>query len=141
LQAPQRNGPKGEEIMPLPTSLIIAVALAVINLWLSIRTGQARRTAKVSIGDGGNPLLVARMRAHANFVEYVPIALILMALIESNGGSSRILWLLGIALVIGRVLHPFGMERPSPNPFRIGGIMLTYLVTIALVVYALVVLF
>ena len=127
--------------MPLPTSLIIAVALAVINLWLSIRTGQARRTAKVSIGDGGNPLLVARMRAHANFVEYVPIVLILMALIESNGGSSRILWLLGIALVIGRVLHPFGMERPSPNPFRIGGIMLTYLVTIALVVYALVVLF
>jgi hypothetical protein len=127
--------------MPLPTSLIIAVALAVINLWLSIRTGQARQTAKVSIGDGGNPLLVARMRAHANFIEYVPIALILMALIESNGGSSRILWLLGIALVIGRVLHPFGMERPSPNPFRIAGIMLTYLVTIALVVYALVILF
>ena len=127
--------------MPLPTSLIIAVALAVINLWLSIRTGQARQTAKVSSGGGGNPLLVARMRAHANFVEYVPIALILMALIESNGGSSRVLWLLGIALVIGRVLHPFGMERPSPNPFRIGGIMLTYLVTIALVVYALVILF
>lgn len=127
--------------MPLTTSLIIAVALAVINLWLSIRTGQARQLAKVSVGDGGDPLLIARMRAHANFIEYVPIALILMALIESGGGSPRILWLIGIALVIGRLLHPFGMERPSPNPFRIGGILLTYLVTIALVVWALILVF
>ena len=127
--------------MPPITTITIAAALALINLWLSIRTGQARQAAKVSIGDGGDPRLMARMRAQANFVEYVPIALIIMALIEANGGSSRILWLLGIALVIGRVLHPFGMERPSPNPFRTGGILLTYLVTIALVVYALVLLF
>ena len=127
--------------MPLTISLIIAVALAVINLWLSIRTGQARQLAKVSIGDGGNPLLTARMRAHANFVEYVPIALILMALIETHRGNPQILWLIGIALVIGRVIHPFGMERPSPNPFRIGGILLTYLVTIALIVWALILIF
>jgi uncharacterized membrane protein YecN with MAPEG domain len=127
--------------MPLTISLITAVALAVINLWLSIRTGQARQAAKVSIGDGGDPLLTARMRAHANFIEYVPIALILMALIESGGGNPRILWLIGIALVIGRLIHPFGMERPSPNPFRIGGILLTYLVTIALIVWALVLVF
>jgi uncharacterized membrane protein YecN with MAPEG domain len=126
--------------MPLVTSLIIAVALAVINLWLSIRTGQARQAAKVSVGDGDNPLLIARMRAHANFIEYVPMALILMALIDSSGSNSQLLWLLGIALVIGRIIHPFGMERPSPNPFRIGGILLTYLVTIALIVWAVIIL-
>ena len=124
--------------MPLTITLIVTVALAVVNLWLSVRTGQARQACKVSIGDGGNPLLIARMRAHANFIEYVPMALILMALIESGGGDSRVLWLLGIALVIGRVLHPFGMERPSPNPFRVGGILLTYLVTIALIVWAII---
>jgi uncharacterized protein len=124
--------------MPLVTTLIIAVALAVVNLWLSIRTGQARRAAKVSVGDGDNPLLVARMRAHANFIEYVPMALILMALIESAGGSGQLLWLLGIALVVGRLLHPFGMERPSPNPLRTIGILLTYLVTIALIVWAII---
>jgi hypothetical protein len=127
--------------MPLVTTLIIAVALAVVNLWLSIRTGQARQAAKVSIGDGDNPLLIARMRAHANFIEYVPMALILMALIESGGGSGQLLWLLGIALVVGRLLHPFGMERPSPNPFRIIGILLTYLVTIALIVWAIILVF
>jgi uncharacterized membrane protein YecN with MAPEG domain len=122
--------------MPLTSTLITAVALAVINLWLSIRVGQARQSRKVSVGDGGDPLVTARMRAHANFVEYVPMALILMALIESSGGDSRILWLLGIALVIARLIHPFGMERPSPNPFRMGGILLTYLVTVALIVWA-----
>jgi uncharacterized membrane protein YecN with MAPEG domain len=126
--------------MPLVTTLIIAVALSVVNLWLSIRTGQARRAAKVSVGDGDNPLLIARMRAHANFIEYVPMALILMALIETFGGKDQLLWLLGIALVIGRVLHPFGMERPSPNPFRILGILLTYLVSIALIVWAVILL-
>ncbi len=127
--------------MPLVTTLIIAVALAVVNLWLSIRTGQARQLAKVSIGDGDNPLLIARMRAHANFIEYVPMALILMALIETFGGKGQLLWLFGIALVIGRIIHPFGMERPSPNPFRMGGILLTYVVTVALIVWAIVLLF
>ena len=127
--------------MPLVTSLIIAIALAVVNLWLSIRTGQARQAAKISIGDGDNPLLRARMRAHANFVEYVPIALILMVLIDRMGGNDSLLWLLGIALVVGRILHPFGMERPSPNPFRITGILLTYLVTVALIVWGIILVF
>ncbi len=127
--------------MPLVTTLIIAVALAVVNLWLSIRTGQVRRAAQVSVGDGENALLKARMRAHANFIEYVPMALILMALIDSSGANSRLLWLFGIALVIGRIIHPFGMERPSPNPFRVTGIMLTYLVTVALIVWAIIKLF
>jgi uncharacterized membrane protein YecN with MAPEG domain len=127
--------------MPPITTITIAAALALINLWLSIRTGQARTAAKVSIGDGGDPRLMARMRAHANFIEYVPIALILMALIDVYGHNSRLLWLLGIALVIARVLHPFGMDRPSPNPFRITGILLTYVVTLALIVWAVILVF
>ena len=49
--------------------------------------------------------------------------------------SRRFPWIFGIALVIGRLLHPFGMERPSPNPFRITGILLTYVVTAALIVW------
>ena len=126
--------------MPLVTTLIIAVALAVVNLWLSIRTGQARQIAKVSVGDGDNPLLIARMRAHANFIEYVPMALILMALIEGKGGNGDLLYVFGAALALGRILHPFGMERPSPNPFRVTGILLTYLVTVALIVWAIILL-
>ncbi|MFD1949279.1 MAPEG family protein [Sphingomonas arantia] len=121
--------------MTLTYTLMFAVAFALINLWLAFRTGKARLGAKVSVGDGGNPLLTARMRAQANFLEYVPLALILIGLIEMRVGASQILFGLGIALVLARVAHAFGMERPVPNPFRAGGILITFLVTIALIVW------
>jgi uncharacterized protein len=117
-------------------TLIIAAALALLNLWLSVRVSRVRSYRKVMVGDGGSPELIARGRAHANFNEYVPIALILMLLVELRVGPSWGLWVAGAALVIGRVLHPFGMDRPTPNPFRIGGMLLTYAATIGLVVWA-----
>ena len=120
-------------ITPPTITLLFAAALGLLNLWLSIRTGMLRVRGKASIGDGGDPLLLARMRAHANFVEYVPMALILMALIELIVGHSTILWAVGSLLVVGRLIHPFGMERAAPNPFRVGGILITYLVTLGLV--------
>jgi uncharacterized membrane protein YecN with MAPEG domain len=119
----------------LTYTLMFAVAFALINLWLAFRTGKVRLGANVSVGDGGNPLLAARMRAHANFLEYVPLALILIGLIEMRVGPSQIMFGLGIALVLARVAHAFGMERPVPNPFRAGGILVTFLVTIALIVW------
>jgi uncharacterized membrane protein YecN with MAPEG domain len=51
-------------------------------------------------------------------------------------GASRGLWLVGALLVLGRVLHPFGMDRPAPNPYRVGGMTLTWAALIALVVWA-----
>ena len=119
----------------LTYTLMFAVAFALINLWLSFRTAKTRIGSKVMVGDGGNPLLTARMRAHANFLEYVPLALILIGLIEMRVGASRLLFGLGIALVLARIAHPYGMERPAPNPYRAGGILVTYAVTIALMVW------
>jgi uncharacterized membrane protein YecN with MAPEG domain len=119
----------------LTYTLMFAVAFALINLWLAFRAGKARLGAKVAIGDGGNPLLAARMRAQANFLEYVPLALILIALIEMRVGASQLLFALGIALVLARIAHAFGMERPTPNPFRAGGILVTFGVTGALILW------
>ena len=68
--------------MVLTVTLAAAAAAAIVNLWLSIRVGQVRHQAGVSIGDGGNELLVRRMRAHANFIENAPLVLILIACIE-----------------------------------------------------------
>ncbi|PTQ10793.1 GST-like protein [Sphingomonas oleivorans] len=121
---------------PPSVTLIIAAALGLINLWLSFRVGRVRLPSKIAIGDGGNEMLRARMRAHANFNEYVPIALILMLLIELRVGAATGLWVLGLALVVGRLVHPFGMERPVPNPLRGGGIALTGLASLALVIWA-----
>jgi len=119
---------------------IYAAIFAVMLVALSLRVAKTRGDVKVAIGDGGNIVLRRAIRVQGNFTEYVPMALILMALIETFGGKGQLLWLFGIALVIGRLLHPFGMERPSPNPFRITGILLTYLVTVGLIVWAVILL-
>jgi uncharacterized membrane protein YecN with MAPEG domain len=64
------------------------------------------------------------------------MALILMGLIEMNVGASRWLWAVGALLVVARVVHPFGMDRPAPNPYRAAGAMLTFLSMLLLVGWA-----
>ncbi len=118
-------------------SLLFAAAFALLNLWLAMRVGAARRARGVPLGHGGDALVEARMRAQANFVEYVPLALVLMALIELSGGRGTALWALGSLLALGRLLHPFGMERPYPNPLRGGGAACTLAATAALIGWAL----
>ena len=66
--------------MILPITPAISGAAALINFWLAWRVGQKRLSEKVSIGDGGNPAVLARMRAHANYVEFTPFVLILIGL-------------------------------------------------------------
>jgi len=123
--------------MILPITLTIAGAAAILNIWLAIRVSTVRVKNKVLIGDGGNPLLAARMRAQLNFVEYTPLLLILMGLIEFARGTHNWLWAAGIIYIIGRVLHPFGMDRQSPNPLRAAGILTTWIVLLGLAIYAL----
>ena len=121
----------------LPITLTIAGALALIALWLSARVSRLRMRDKVSIGDGGNLTIVTRMRAHANFVEYAPLFLILLGLVELARGSQTWLWATAILFVLGRLAHAFGMDRPAPNALRIGGMIATYAPLTILAGYAL----
>ncbi|MCA1198679.1 MAPEG family protein [Sphingomonas sp. R647] len=118
----------------LPVTLATAAACALINVWLAIRIGQVRRAEKISIGDGGSTRLIARMRAQLNFVEYAPIVLILIALIELAVGTETWLWAVAALFVVARILHAFGMDGWMPG--RGIGIAVTLLVTIGLAGYA-----
>ena len=122
--------------MILPITLTMAGAATLLNVWLGWRVGRMRAAHKVSIGDGGQVPLVARMRAQSNFVEYTPFFLILVAAIEMARGSPLWLWLVGGAFVLGRILHAFGMDRPPPSRLRMAGIMLTVLILLGLSLYA-----
>ena len=121
----------------LTITLTIAGAAALLNLWLGMRVSQLRIRDKVSVGDGGNARIAARMRAHANFVEYVPTFLILLGLVELARGTQTWLWAVGILFVLGRLIHPFGMDRPAPNLLRMGGTAITWLTLAGLAIYAL----
>lgn len=118
----------------LPITLAATGAAAIINVWIALRAGRARTQGKVSIGDGGNLALIARMRAHANFVEYTPFVLLLTALIELNIGSPLWLWAVIALFLLGRVLHPLGMDG-LPRA-RFFGTIVTLLTLFGLGVFA-----
>lgn len=118
----------------LPISLASAAAAALINLWLALRIAPFRGAKGVQVGHGDNPRLEARMRAQANFIEYTPIVLILIVLIEFATGSPTWLWVVAAAYMIGRILHPFGMDGWRPG--RGAGIGLTMLTMTGLGLYA-----
>lgn len=123
--------------MVLPITLVIAAACAVINIWLAVRLVRGRVRGKVMVGDGGDPAILAGMRAQANFIEYAPIVLILIALIEFARGSLVVLWVIGALFVLARIAHPLGMARPAPNPLRAGGAVVTWVITLVLAGWAL----
>ena len=64
---------------------VYAAVLAFIYIVLSVRVIRARRNAKVAIGTKGNAHLERKIRVHANFAEYVPLALLLATFIENFG--------------------------------------------------------
>ena len=120
--------------MILPVSLTAAAAAAFINLWLGIRIGQVRTSEKVFIGDGGNEKVIRRMRAQANFVEFTPFVLILIALLEVATGTSTWLWAVMSIYMLARIAHAFGMDGlPKARPI---GISLTLLIMTGLAGYA-----
>jgi uncharacterized membrane protein YecN with MAPEG domain len=127
----------GKDDMLLPITLTMAGAAALINFWLALRCSRARMATGIPLGDGGNPRVIARMRAHANFVEYTPFVLILIGLIELAVGSHSWLWLAGMIYLFARILHAFGIERTGKSPLRMIGIAGTMVVMLGLAGYAL----
>lgn len=119
-----------EEITITP---LYAALLGIILLVLSIRVvAVVRAKGNVGFGDGGNPDFTTVVRAQANFVEYVPLILILIAFAEAGGTSPTWINAMGGGLVLGRVLHPFGLtNKPGINPFRFVGTNLTWLTLLA----------
>ncbi len=120
----------------LPITLMTAGAAAILNLWLAMRTGSVRTRAKIDVGDGGNALLIRRMRAHSNFVEYTPFILILIGLIEYTSGTSLWLWVVSAMFLLGRVGHALGMDGLPAG--RMVGTIITFLLLLGLGGYAVV---
>ena len=106
----------------------------VLVLWfvvLSLRVIQNRRAAKVTLGDGGNTLLQRAIRGQANFAEYVPLALLLLAILELSHFSIYLLHAIGIVLLIARLLHGYALGFRSEFRFgRSGGAALTFIVLV-----------
>ena len=122
--------------MILQITLTMAGAAAILHVWLSLRVSRLRRPLKIGVGDGGNPVLLRRIRAHGNFAENVPIMLVLLGFIELATGGHLWLWGAAILFILARILHVFGMDREGANWMRVAGISLSWAVLLGLGVYA-----
>lgn len=124
------------------TTAVFAALLALVYVGLASWVVAGRFSHDVLHGDGGNPQLLKRIRSHGNFIEYVPLTLILIGLVEARGGGSGLVTTLLVILLIARLLHPIGMLAPrnSPQQFacRGGGIIATILVMLVAAVTLLV---
>ena len=102
--------------MTLPITAAYGAILALIILALGINVTVHRVKLKVPLGDGGNPTMLRMIRLHGNAIEYIPLALILMALYEFNGGWHLALHIIGIALIAARLIQTaamWGTEMPG----------------------------
>jgi uncharacterized membrane protein YecN with MAPEG domain len=126
--------------MILPITLTITGAATLLNMWLGMRISQLRNAYRISIGDGGNEALIARMRAQANYVENTPFFLILLGLTELAIGSHLWLWIVAALYILARIAHGLGMDRPRPDKLRLRmiGMITTALILLGLALHALV---
>ncbi|GIX12155.1 MAG: hypothetical protein KatS3mg118_0114 [Paracoccaceae bacterium] len=108
---------------------LYAGLLALVGIWLALHVGRLRGQLRIFIGDGGHPRMIRAMRGQANFVESVPMALLLMLLAALLGAPVWLLHAGGIALVAGRILHGMHfMAEDAPRWQRAAGAGLTMLV-------------
>jgi len=113
-----------------------ASLLTFVYVFLAFKVIALRRTEKIALGDGGVQKLQAAIRAHGNFSEYVPLSLVLMALLELDHFASTALMVVALALVLGRVLHAVSvLSNPQRFKFRVLGMQLTFATLVSLAVF------
>ena len=114
-------------------SLLIASLHVLLYLVLTVRVVMHRNVHKIGIGTGGDESLSRKVRVHANFVEYVPLGLLLLALLELAAINTALLWTFGIALLVARVLHAIGLGGSAGYSFgRATGALLTFAVMLVM---------
>ena len=122
--------------MHLPSITAIYLALlALLYTVLAVQVGRLRQRDRALFGDNGNQQLRSAIRAHANFIEYVPIITLMVAMLEMSGLSAAWVHLFMAALLVSRLLHPLGMYAAPNTPHfrigRVGGITITVVLLLA----------
>ena len=97
----------------VPITALYAGLLALVMLVLARNVIRGRLRAKVGLFDGGDEQLGRAIRIHGNFIEYVPIALILMGLVDINGAPAWALHAWGVVIVASRLVHAYGLSKSS----------------------------
>jgi hypothetical protein len=125
--------------MAVPVVALYGALNAILNIVLAANVSRGRGKHKVSIGTGDSDEMLRVSRAHGNNAEFVPLALVMLLILELMGGPSLWLHVLGGSLFVARLLHWAGiLIKKSPNPYRFIGTAVTWLVILGSAVFALI---
>lgn len=121
-------------MMPRITAFYVALAVVLVVL-LTASVIARRFAARAALGDNGDRILARRIRAHGNALEYLPLALVQLLVLELLGFAPLWLHVFGTTLLLGRVLHAVGLSRSGgPGALRMSGMILTLLAMLVMAV-------
>ena len=118
-------------VSELPIISTVAAFHGLLLIILSMRVGIVRFRKKIWLLDGEDKELTRTLRVQGNFTEYVPMALLLLALLEISGASGATLWALSALLICSRLVHAFSLSRSTRSIGRGLGANGTFLVLAA----------
>ena len=113
-------------MISIPVTLFFIGVFAIIQVPLTVMVGYRRAQTKIQFFDGGDQVLLRRMRAHGNFTETVPIVLLAMAGAELSGAPHWALWAGGVSLLVGRAMHAAILITQGWGLPRALGMILTF---------------
>ncbi|MBK0031689.1 MAPEG family protein [Erwinia sp. S43] len=114
-------------------SALYVVFGALLIIKFSLDVVRLRRQYRISIGDGGVSDLQLAIRIHGNAVEYIPLATLLLVVMEMNGADIWLIHLLGLFFFFGRLLHAWGL-RSRTMLWRRNGMILTLLTLLGMII-------
>ncbi len=118
--------------MELPNMSLLSITpiyialLGILFVPITMRVGLYRVKNKIDLGDGNDDALFKLNRGQGNFVETVPLAVVLLLLMELLGAGTTWLHTLGALLVVGRFLHYVGITEVGPGIGRPIGMFATF---------------
>lgn len=112
---------------------LYAALVALLALLLAGRVMRRRWVTRTGLGSGGDETLARYQRAHGNLLEYAPLALILLLVLETDGTRPWLLHAFGATFVVARLLHAWGLSHSAGTSFGRGvGIGLSLLLILAM---------
>lgn len=113
--------------MPFPLiTACLTAAFAILMVLLSLQTSMRRAALGVTHGDAGDEILRRRIRAHGNFIEYAPLAVVILMMVEISGSERITTLILALALGFSRLLHAAGMLYTAGPGLRAAGMLMQH---------------
>lgn len=111
----------------LAAAALYAGLLMLMNVALQVNVIRMRRTKLIGVGDGGDKQMLRAIRAHGNFSENAPFGIGALILLALMGATPPLVHGIGALLLLGRILHAYGLSRSGGSSIgRVGGMALTF---------------